>query len=72
MSGALAERVFVSKMKKQGFTDIEVVERVPFGIEEASGYPLFGDDLIGMMRELIPESRHDRIATSITVTARAG
>ncbi|HUG32779.1 MAG TPA: hypothetical protein VMM14_07800 [Acidimicrobiia bacterium] len=70
MSGALAERVFVSKMEKLGFTEIEVVERVPFGIEEAAVYPLFGDDLIELMRELIPESRHHSIATSVTVTAR--
>jgi hypothetical protein len=70
VSGALAERVFVSKMEKVGFTDIEVVERVPFGIDEAARYPLFGDDLIELMRELIPESRNHRIATSVTITAR--
>jgi hypothetical protein len=57
-------------MEKVGFTEIEVVERVPFGIDQAADYPLFGEDLIELMRELIPESRHDRIATSITVTAR--
>ncbi len=59
-------------MEKVGFTDVEVVARVPFGIDEASGYPLFDDDLIDLMRRLVPESRHDRIATSVTVTARAG
>lgn len=49
---------------------MQVVERVPFGIDEAARYPLFGDDVIELMRRLIPESRHHRIATSITVTAR--
>lgn len=57
-------------MEKVGFTRVQVVERVPFGIDEAARYPLFEDDVIELMKRLIPESSHHRIATSITVTAR--
>lgn len=57
-------------MEKVGFTRVQVVERVPFGIDEAALYPLFDDDLIDLMKRLIPESSHHRIATSITVTAQ--
>lgn len=57
-------------MEKVGFNGVQVVESVPFGIDEAARYPLFDDDVIELMKRLIPESRHHRIATSITVTAQ--
>lgn len=45
------------------------MDRQPFGIDDAEAYPLFTDDLIELMRELVPVERHDRIATTITLTA---
>lgn len=65
----MAERVFVEKMKRVGFTNIEVVSREPFGIDQARLYPLFTGDVIELMVNLIPPEQQDRIAVSITVTA---
>lgn len=70
MSGALAERVFANKLEKVGFADLEILERQPFGLEDAARFPLFTPDLIELMRELIPESRQDEVAVSVTLTAR--
>jgi arsenite methyltransferase len=56
-------------MKRVGFTNIDVVSRQPFGIDQARLYPLFTGDVIELMDDLIPPERHDRIAVSITVTA---
>lgn len=70
MSGALAERVFVLKLKRTGFTEIAVVERHPFGLDQAEQIPLFTPELIELMRRLIPAERHREIAVSATFTAR--
>jgi arsenite methyltransferase len=56
VSGALAERVFAHKITKVGFTDLVVHERRSFSIDDASRYPLFTDDLLELMRELLPPS----------------
>lgn len=69
MSGALAERVFVKKLRNVGFEGIEIVERHPFGLEDAARYPLFTPDLIDMMRKLLPPQRQAEVATAITVGA---
>jgi hypothetical protein len=37
-----------------GFVDVEIVERHPFQLDDASGYPLFTSELIDMMRRLLP------------------
>jgi arsenite methyltransferase len=69
VSGALAERVFVEKTVNVGFTEVEVVERRPFGLDDAERYPLFTPDLIRRMRDLIPPERQAAVAISVTVTA---
>ncbi len=56
-------------MKRVGFTEVEVVERHPFGLDQAARYPLFGPDLIELMRELVPSERHGELAMSVTVIA---
>lgn len=66
----MAERDFVERLKKSGFDDIEIIERRPWGIEDCERYPLFGADLIDLMRRTIPPTRHDRVAESIVVRAR--
>lgn len=70
MSGALAERVFAHKITKIGFRDLTVVDRRRFSIDDAARYPLFTDELITLMRELLPPDSHDEVATAITLVAR--
>ena len=69
MSGALAERVFAHKLLTVGFTNLSVVERRPFGIDDAARYPLFTPDLIEVMRRVVPVDRRDEVAVAVTVTA---
>lgn len=70
MSGALAERVFAHKLAKVGFTDVEVLERQPFGLADASRYPLFTEELIALMRRLLSEEEQAEVAVAVTVAAR--
>ncbi len=69
MSGALAERVFVHKLKRVGFVDIEVVHREPFALKQAAEYPLFTDEMILLMRTLLPPEQQDQVAVSVVITA---
>lgn len=69
MAGALAERVFVKKLERVGFTGIEVVERHPFGLSDAVEYPLFTPDLIELMRTLLSPEQQAEVATVVTVRA---
>lgn len=66
----MAERVFARKMEKVGFTDIWIGEKRPWGIEQAALFPLFTDDVIDLMRELIPAERHDSVAISVIAKGR--
>jgi arsenite methyltransferase len=70
VSGALAERVFAAKLRKVGFIDVSIGEKIPYGVEHATLYPLFTDDLVELMRKLIPPERHDRVAISVIAKAR--
>lgn len=70
VSGAMAERHFVSKLHNAGFEDVWIGERTPFGIDQAALYPLFTAEIIALMRELIPASRHRQVATCVIAKAR--
>jgi arsenite methyltransferase len=70
VSGALAERVFAAKLRKAGFADVWIGEKIPYGIEQATLYPLFTDDLVDLMRKLIPAEHQDRVAVSVIAKAR--
>lgn len=70
MSGALAERDFVEKLKRAGFEAIRVVDRKAWGINECALYPLFDDDLIALMRRLIPVDEQAHVGDSIVIKAR--
>lgn len=72
MSGALAERDFVTKLEKAGFVAVEVVSRKPWGVDDCSLYPLFTDELIQLMERLIPAEQRDQIGESIVIKARLG
>ena len=70
MAGALTERDFVRKLELAGFVEVEVLERVPMGIDDCALYPLFTSELLATMRRLIPRERLDRIAVSAIIRAR--
>jgi hypothetical protein len=70
VSGALAERVFAGKLERVGFESIWVGGHRPFGIEEASLYPLFTPGVIDLMRRTIRPEHQDHVATGVIVKAR--
>lgn len=70
MSGALAERDFVQKLEKAGFHEIAVRHREPVSIDDLALYPLFTDDLLELMKTLIPPEKQNAVAVSVVVTAR--
>ena len=72
MAGALTERDFVTKLERAGFTNIEIVERTPMGVDDCALYPLFTTDVLNLMRTLIPPERQHTIGTAIAVRARVG
>lgn len=69
VAGALAEGDFVRKLERAGFVDVEVLERAQLGIDDCALYPLFSDEVIALMRRLIPADRHAAVAVSVVVKA---
>lgn len=69
MAGALAERVFADKITSVGFAGITVLERRPFGLADASQYPLFTPDLIEAMKGLLTAQQQAEVAVAVTVVA---
>ena len=70
MAGALTERDFVAKLQKAGFEAIDVLDRQPMSVDDAELYPLFTDDLLHLMRTLIPAERQGKLAVAVVVAAR--
>ena len=70
MAGALTERDFVDKLERAGVDEIRVLERRALGVDDASLYPLFTDDLLDLIRTLVPEERQDALAVAVVVSAR--
>jgi hypothetical protein len=66
----MAERVFAAKLQGAGFENVWVGGHRPSGIEEASYYPLFTEEVIELMRTTLPPERHDHVATGVVVKAR--
>jgi arsenite methyltransferase len=69
VAGALEEDDFVRQLERTGFSAVEVVEREPLSVEDCALYPLFTDEVIRLMRELIPADGQDEVAVSIVVRA---
>lgn len=67
VAGALEEADFVRQLERAGFEGVEVLEREPLGVEDCALYPLFTDEVIALMRELIPAGRQGEVATSVVV-----
>jgi arsenite methyltransferase len=70
VAGALTERDFVEKLEKAGFGDIRVHQREPVSVDDLALYPLFTDELLELMRRLIPRDRQYEVATAIVLTAK--
>ena len=47
ISGALSEDVFTTKLGNVGLVDVELTDRVSFGIDDIALYPLFTADTLG-------------------------
>lgn len=47
-------------LDNSGFVDIDMSNRVPFGIDDVALYPLFTPEVLDLMRRLIPEERSGR------------
>jgi arsenite methyltransferase len=70
LSGALSETALYKGLRRAGFRDVGIDPVGDFGIEECAMYPLFSDALIELLRRLVPEERHSRIARSVFVHGR--
>jgi arsenite methyltransferase len=70
VAGALAEEGFLHKLDRAGFQDAEVVYRAPLSIDDCALYPLFSDDVIRLMRTLIPVELHAQVAVAVVVKAQ--
>ncbi len=70
LSGALSEIALYKAVRRAGFREVSIQPLAPFGIAECALYPLFGDELLALLRARVPADRHDRIATSVLVRAR--
>jgi SAM-dependent methyltransferase len=70
LSGALSETALYKGLRRSGFREVSIEPLEPFGIGECALYPLFNDELLGLLRARVPAERHDRIATSVFVRAR--
>ncbi|MEX1141100.1 MAG: methyltransferase domain-containing protein [Thermoleophilaceae bacterium] len=69
VAGALKEEDFVHQLEKAGFDDVEVLHREPLSVDDCALYPLFTDEVIALMRELIPADRQAEVAISVVVRA---
>ena len=69
MSGALTERVFVTKLERVGFDNVRLCNRFGFSLDRAADYPLFTADLIELMKKLIPAGKRGQVAVSLIVKA---
>jgi len=70
VAGALAEDDFVHKLVKAGFGAVEVLHHEPLSIDDCALYPLFSDEVIALMRKLIPADRHATVAIAVVIRAR--
>ncbi len=69
VAGALKEEDFVAKLERAGFEEVEVLHSEPLSIDDCALYPLFTDEVIELMRRLIPADRQREVAISVVVRA---
>lgn len=69
MAGALTERAFVTHLERAGFTDLQVLRRDPYGVDDLDGTPPITPELIDLMRRLLPPATQREIGRLLVVTA---
>lgn len=70
LSGALSEIALYKGLRRAGFRDVSIEPLEPFGIAECALYPLFGEELLALLRGRVPPERHGRIAMSVLARGR--
>jgi SAM-dependent methyltransferase len=70
LSGALSEISLYKGLRRAGFREVSIQPLEPFGIAECALYPLFGDELLALLRARVPPERHGRIAVSVLAQGR--
>jgi arsenite methyltransferase len=70
VAGALTERDFVEKLARAGFEEVRVIERRPMSVDDVALYPLFTDELLELIRTLVPAERQGELAIAAVVSAR--
>jgi ubiquinone/menaquinone biosynthesis C-methylase UbiE len=70
LSGALSKTALYKSVRRAGFRRVSIEPIAPFGIAECALYPLFGDEILALLRATLATDRHDRIAMSVLVSAR--
>ena len=70
LSGALSEIALYKGLRRAGFRDVAIEPLNDFGIAECALYPLFNDDLLGLLRRTVPAERQERIARSVFIHGR--
>ena len=70
LSGALSETALYKGLRRAGFRDVGLEPLDDFGIAECALYPLFNDELLALLRRLVPAERHGRIARTVFVRGR--
>lgn len=71
MAGALTERAFVENLERAGCTDVSVLERTAYGLDDLFHEPTFPPDLIALMRRVLPAHVQRRVGLRVIITARA-
>ncbi len=56
------EDTFVRKLQRVGFQHIEVRDRAPLSVDDCALYPLFSDEVIELIRKLVPAERQRAVA----------
>jgi SAM-dependent methyltransferase len=69
VAGALAEPDFIYKLEKAGFNYVRVLRREPVSIDDCALYPLFTDEVISLMRQLIPPQKQQAVAIAVVISA---
>lgn len=69
VAGALKEEDFVRKLEKAGFEQVEILHREPLSVDDCALYPLFTDEVIRLMKGLLPEGKQAEVAISVVVRA---
>lgn len=69
IAGAVSERVLARKLERAGLVEVEIGGHTPFGLDDVATYPLFTDEVVALMRRLLPEPVQRRIADAVVVRA---